>query len=202
MLLTSSTTAFLLIGFQNDYFAVQGALHKALEDPDQVTQTLRNTISLIDRVASTDALVVATPIVFTPDYSELCEPVGILKVIKETGAFRGGTSGSQTVPEFARFGSRILEVPGKRGLNAFSNTRLDDILRERNIRDVVICGVVASLCIDSTGRAAHERNYRVWFPADCISGRTKVEHRFYLSEVYPLYSGVVTSEDVVKALVG
>lgn len=195
-----STTALVLIGYQNDYFSPQGALRSAIEDPELVTGTLQNTLTVIQRLKDTPLLMIVTPIVFTEDYSELQDPVGILKTIQDVRAFQTGASGAETVPEFGRFGDRLIEVPGKRGLNAFSNTRLNEILQSYSVRDIVISGVVASLCIDSTGRAAHERGYRVTFLSDCISARTRVEHRFYVSEIYPLYARVLTSQQWLKEL--
>lgn len=194
------TTALLLIGYQNDYFSPLGVLHQAIEEPARLTGTLRNTLTLMDRLLPTRVLLVTTPIVFTVDYSELKDPVGILKVIKDTGAFRAGSPGAATIAEFARYGTRLLEVPGKRGLNAFSNTRLDEILQAHGIEDVVIGGVVASLCVDSSGRAAHERGYRVSILSDCLSGRTLREQQFYVSEIYPLYATVLTSQELWQQL--
>jgi hypothetical protein len=96
---------------------------------------------------------------------------------------RQGVSGwiwdGQTVPEFGRFRDRILSVPGKRGLNAFVGTHLEETLWVRGITDVVFCGSVASICIDSTGRYAAEHDFRVVVVGDCITGRTHVEHGFY-----------------------
>jgi nicotinamidase-related amidase len=194
------TSAFVLVGYQNDYFSPQGALRSAIEDSELVTGTLQNTVRLIERLDATPLLMVTTPIVFTEDYSELRDPIGILKTIQDVRAFQAGASGAATVPELARFGDRLVEVPGKRGLNAFSNTQLDEILQSHGVRDVVIGGVVASLCIDSTGRAALERGYRVTFLADCISARTRLEQRFYVSEIYPLYARVLSSQQWLEEL--
>ncbi|MBM4200872.1 MAG: cysteine hydrolase [Gammaproteobacteria bacterium] len=196
----ANTTALLLVGYQNDYFSPDGVLHRVIEDPAQVTRTLENTLFVIDALAATPALMITTPILFTPNYEELLDPVGILKTIRDVGAFKVGAPGGATVPEFAHYGDRLLEVPGKRGLNAFSNTQLDDILAARSITDVVLCGVVASICIDSTGRAAFERGYRVTMLSDCISGRTGVEQDFYVAQIYPLYARVMTSRDCVAEL--
>jgi nicotinamidase-related amidase len=92
----------------------------------------------------------------------------------------------ETVPEFAPFRHRILSVPGKRGLNAFMGTRLEETLRARGITHVALCGTVASICIDSTGRHAAEQGYRVAVVGDCITGRTRVEHEFYKQSVFPV----------------
>jgi len=183
-------TALVLIGYQNDYFAADGALHGAIEESARATDNLANIVDLIERVHSTSMLLVNTPIVFTPDYSELVEPVGILKTVKEAGAFRAGTKGAETIPELRRFGERIMEVPGKRGLNAFSNTDLDKLFQKHAVTDVVLTGVVTSLCVDSTARSAYDRGYKVTILSDCTSGRTNFEQSFYCENIFPLYAEV------------
>jgi nicotinamidase-related amidase len=193
-------TALLLIGFQNDYFSPQGVLHSVIEQPARVTNTLENTLYVVEHLVPTETLIITTPILFTANYEELVEPVGILRTIRDSGAFKAGSPGGQTVPELARYGDRLFEVPGKRGLNAFSNTRLEEVLKSHAVTDVAICGVVASICIDSTGRGAFERGYRVHVLADCISGRTILEQDFYISQIFPLYAAVATSREFVSAL--
>ncbi len=194
------TTAVILIGYQNDYFAEDGILHGVIEESSRTTGVLGNTLDLIEHLKGTDALLITTPIIFTPDYSELVEPVGILKTIKEVGAFRAGTKGSETIPEILKYGDRIVEVPGKRGLNAFSNTDLGSVLKERGITNVVVAGAVTSICIDSTGRAAFERGYKVTILSDCTTGRTNLEQDFYCGKVFPLYATVTDHKELLKSL--
>lgn len=193
-------TALILIGYQNDYFAEDGILHGVIEESSRATGVVGNTVELIKHLALTDALIIITPIIFTPDYKELVEPIGILKTIKEVGAFKAGTKGSKTIPELLRFGDRIVEIPGKRGLNAFSNTELSITLAERGITDVVIAGAVTSICIDSTAREAFEKGYKVTVLSDCTSGRTVVEQDFYCDQVFPLYANVVNHNALLKRL--
>jgi nicotinamidase-related amidase len=147
-----SSTAIVLIGFQNDYFSENGVLHEFIES--SAAKILSNTVILLNRLQTTGITLVSTPIYFTPDYSELVNPVGILKVIQEVGAFRKDTIGSDTISELTQYGERILTVEGKRGLNAFHSTNLEQELLSRGITDVVLAGVVSSICIDSTARSA------------------------------------------------
>lgn len=193
-------TALILIGFQNEYFSPEGSLYGVIEESAQETDILANTLDLIECLLLTPVTIISTPIVFTASYSELVNPVGILKTIKEKGAFRAGASGSATIPELHRFGDRILEVPGKRGLNAFSNTKLGAILQKRGIDHVVLAGVVTSICIDSTGRSAFDRGYRVTVLSDCTSGRTNLEQRFYCEQVFPLYAEVIDHTQLLSRL--
>lgn len=195
-----SRTALILIGFQNDYFGEDGVLASVLESKSIAQQTLRNTLDLLNQCRSTRLVIVSTPILFTPAYTELAESTGILKAIKEAGAFRRGTPGADTVAEIKAFGSRILEIPGKRGLNAFSNTDLHAFLAQEGCSAVVLAGVVTSLCIDSTARSAYEHGYRVTILSDCTAGRSGVEQRFYCEKIFPLYAQVATREEFVKSL--
>lgn len=194
------TTAIILIGYQNDYFSTDGILHSVVEESSRITGTLENTVALLEQLAPTSTLLIATPIIFTPNYAELDAPVGILKTIMEVGAFKYGNKGAETVDELRRFGERILEVPGKRGLNAFSNTALDQTLQEHDITNVVFAGTVTPICIDSGGRAAHERGYSVTILSDCTSSRSNFEQDFYCDQILPLYADVITSTELLARL--
>lgn len=186
-------TAVIFIGYQNDYFSSDGILRAVIEEADRNNQILNNTLQVIKKLEKTDATLIQTPIIFTADYRELLNPVGILQTIKEVGAFREGSAGSEVIPEFHAYGDKIMTVVGKRGLNAFSNTQLDTVLKERGIQHVILAGAVTSICIDSTGRAAHERNYRVSILSDCTASRTLLEQDFYCDNIFPLYAEVIPS---------
>ncbi len=193
-------TAVVLIGYQNDYFAPDGVLHGVIEESARVTNTLQNTLGLLAGLRGTGVLVVATPIHFTPDYSEIVEPVGILAAIRDVGAFRAGTPGAARIDALAPWADMIVEVPGKRGLDAFSNTDLARLFESRGVRDVVLAGAVTSICIDSTGRSASERGYRVTVLSDCTTGRTPFEQDFYCRNVFPLYAQVTDHASLLRAL--
>lgn len=195
--MSSSNTAFLFIGFQNDYFASDGILRPVIEESERTQRVLENSLELIETYKNTQALMIQTPIIFTKDYSELINPVGILKTIIDVKAFNEDSPGSATIPEFQTYGDRILTVAGKRGLNAFSNTSLHQVLKAHNIERVVLSGVVTSICIDSTGRAAHELGYQVTVLSDCTASRTPFEQSFYCDQVFPLYADVITSSELI-----
>jgi nicotinamidase-related amidase len=194
------TTAMILVGYQNDYFATDGILRGVVEDPHRVDEVLANTLSFIRAVADTPMTIISTPIVLEPDYRAMASPVGILNTMKEVGAFTAGSVGAETIPQLTEFGDRIQYVMGKVGFNAFSHTRLEEVLRQRRITDVLVCGMVTSLCIDSTGRAAYERGFNVTVLSDCSSARTEAEQQFFCENVFPLYGRAATSREVLAEL--
>lgn len=185
--------ALILVGYQNDYFAQDGILRSVVEEPGKVDAVLKNTLDLIAKLSPTDTVIVSTPIVLNPDYRALASPSGILHKIKESGAFALDSPGAQDIPELKKFGERITYIKGKVGFNAFTNTALDDLLKAKGIEHVVLAGMVTSLCIDSTARAAYERGYAVTVLSDCTSSRTAFEQEYYCSNVFPLYASVTES---------
>lgn len=191
-------TAVILIGYQNDYFSPQGALYPVVQAA--IPKVLGNTLATLERLRDTAVTLISTPILFTPDYSELIDPIGILKIIKENNAFRANSVGGETIPEIKAFGDRILDVPGKRGLNAFSNTHLHEVLTERDVKDVVLMGVVTSLCIESTGREAFEHGYHVTVIADATAGKSEFEQQYYCSEIFPMYAEVIDHQTLLSRL--
>ncbi len=198
--MNAKETALILIGFQNDYFAPDGALHAAVGEEMEATQILPHTLDVLNRLKDTPVTLIHTPILFSADYSELPNPAGLMGQIRDLGAFRRGTRGGETIPEIRQFGNRIVTVDGKTGFNAFGGTSLAQVLEERQIKNVVILGVVTSICVDSTGRAASEYGYNVTFLSDCHAGRSRAEHEFYSKSIFPLYADVKESDEFLAEL--
>ncbi len=194
------STVLILVGFQNDYFAANGILRGVVEEPNRVDKVLANSMAFIRAMIPTRMAMIATPIVLEPNYRALANSVGILDKIKTSGAFKAGTPGAENIPELTALGDRITYVSGKVGFNAFSNTELDRVLHQRKVKNVLVAGMVTSLCIDSTGRAAYERGYSVSILSDCTSARTEAEQEFFCKSVFPLYAGVLDSKQAVEQL--
>lgn len=60
-------------------------------------------------------------------------------------------------------------VVDKPGHGAFFATDLDLILRNRDIKQLIICGVTTENCIQSTAREAKDRGYRCLVLEDCTA---------------------------------
>lgn len=191
-------TALILIGYQKDYFSSDGILHDVIKSSSE--SVLANTLDVISALEPTPALIISTPILFTPDYNELIDPVGILKTIRDAGAFKQGSAGSETIDQFAPFAGRIQVVEGKRGLNAFNDTCLEEVLKQHEIKHVVLAGVVTSICIDSTARSAFEAGFQVSILSDCTCGRTDYEQNFYCKEIFTLYASVIDSKEFLNSI--
>ena len=50
--------------------------------------------------------------------------------------------------------------------DAFYQTDLEKLLREKGVSQVIICGVMTHLCCETTARSAFMRGFEVFFPVD------------------------------------
>ena len=191
----AKSTALIRIGYQNDYFANNGILKSVLTGSPTPNDVMSNTIDLLKALESSAMAIFTTPIVFTTGYSELTDATGILKTIKDVKAFQEGGAGSGISSENLAFGDKIVKVKGKRGLNAFYGTELEQLLKAIGITDVV-----TSICIDSSARYAYDRGLNVTILSDCTAGRTTIEQDFYCSDIFPIYAQVKTSKELLDSL--
>ena len=77
-------------------------------------------------------------------------------------AFRKGTWGGAIVDELKPTGQDIV-VDGKRGLDAFSSSDIDFLLRVNCIKNVALCGFLpTNVCVEGTLRSAYDKGYKVF----------------------------------------
>ena len=200
MSLSPANTALLLIGFQNDYLSEGGALNAVIEHNAKETGVLENTLRLIEAVKDTEMHVINTPILFSSDYHELLDPKGLMATIKEIGAFQRGAWGGEVIPELQAYGDRITLLQGKTWFSSFQGTDLQTFLTDRNIQNIVLAGVVTSLCIDSTARAAADLGYNTSILSDCTGARNMDEQEFYCDSIFPLYAQTQTVDELLEQL--
>ncbi|MFI5709320.1 isochorismatase family protein [Kribbella sp. NPDC051620] len=88
----------------------------------------------------------------------------------------------------------------KRTVGAFHRTGLDDVLRERGIKTVVLAGIATNFGVESTGRAADEHGYDTVYVTDAMTGLDATAHDFAISYVFPKFGTVCTGTEYVAAL--
>ena len=78
-----------------------------------------------------------------------------------------GEPGHDIIPElYPVAGEPVIDKPGK---GAFYATELGPILQNREIRDLIVCGVTTEVCVHTTVREANDRGYRCIVPGDCCA---------------------------------
>ncbi len=200
MSIDPSTTAVVLIEYQNDFTSEGGALHGAVEAVMEKTGMLDNTRRVVDAARSAGATVMHAPITFAEGYNEISShPYGILKGVVDGNAFVKGTRGAEIVDELAPEPGDIV-IEGKRGLDTFASTNLDFILRSKGIQTLVLGGFLTNCCVESTMRSGYENGYKVITLTDCVAATSVEEHDNALTYDFPMFSEPMASTDFIEQL--
>ncbi len=104
---------------------------------------------------------------------------------------------SGIVEELAGLGAAVVR---KTQYDAFHMTELEQVLKDRDARQIVIGGVVTHLCCETTARSAFVRGFRVLFLVD---GTATYDEDFHRATVLNLAHGFavpVLVEDVMHRL--
>lgn len=195
-----TTTAVVLIEYQNDFTSEGGALHSAVEGVMAKTGMLDKTRSVVDAARRAGATVMHVPITFHEGYNEISShPYGILKGVVDGNAFVKGTWGAAIVDELTPQEGDIV-IEGKRGLDAFASTNLDFILRSKGISTIALGGFLTNCCVESTMRSAYENGYQVVTLSDCVAATSVEEHENAITYDFPMFSRPMGSTDFIGEL--
>jgi nicotinamidase-related amidase len=202
MSLDPSTTAVLLIEYQNEFATEGGVLHPAVKGVMAETKMLENTVALVKVAREKGVTVMHAPITFAEGYGELTRhPYGILKGVVDGKAFVKGSWGARIIDQLEPQKGDIV-IEGKRGLDTFASTNLDFILRSKGIKTVVMGGFLTNCCVESTMRSAYENGYDVITLTDCAAATSKEEHANALKYDFPMFSRPMPAADVMGLLKG
>jgi nicotinamidase-related amidase len=126
------------------------------------------------------------------DFYEFSEPI-------RRGAVREGSHGADICFGLhPRRGERI--VTAKHSYSAMLGTDLDYVLRNQDVRTVLVCGTVTNFCVDSTARDAFGLGYHVVIISDCCSSDNPYCHQATMDTFRCGWARVLTEEELVKVL--
>jgi nicotinamidase-related amidase len=195
-----STTAVVLIEYQNDFTSDGGILHGAVEGVMAKTDMLANTKRVVEAARQAGATVMHAPITFAEGYNEISShPYGILKGVVDGNAFIKGSWGAAIIDDLTPEPGDIV-IEGKRGLDTFASTNLDFILRSKGITTIALGGFLTNCCVESTMRTGYEHGYHVITLNDCVAATSVEEHDNALSFDFPMFSQPMSSDDFIKEL--
>jgi isochorismate hydrolase len=157
-----------------------------------ISPILENIIKVIEAAHKTDV-----PLFFTQHGHKPNEEPGLLgdwwaDIIVE------GSESAQLLAELGvRPGDTIIK---KDRYSAFYKTDLEQLLREKNIKDLIIGGVMTNLCCETTARDAFVRDFRVFFLADGTSTATADFHLATLKNLSYGFATLMTCDRVISSI--
>ncbi len=102
------------------------------------------------------------------------------------------------VPELYAQPTDILLT--KRSPGAFLTTNLDQLLRERNVTQVVLTGIATGSGVAATARSAFDLGYNLLTVTDAVTDADEEAHTFTLTKLLPKLSELTTTEEILTLL--
>jgi nicotinamidase-related amidase len=106
------------------------------------------------------------------DYDNWDHPNPTQRLLQQRHTFAKGTWGGEWHPDFVpREGDIVVQEHW--GQSGFANTDLDFHLKQQGITHVIVVGLLANTCIESTSRFAMELGYHVTLVRDATAAFTR-----------------------------
>jgi ureidoacrylate peracid hydrolase len=171
--------ALLVVDMQNGFCHPQGSFARIGMGLEGAEAAVRNAA-----VAVAQARRAALPVVFTRHLYRPGRPDEGRALKQNSPAMAGidglkaGSWDAEVVDELG-WGPGDLTVDKVR-FDAFQWTSLEPLLRGLGVAELVVCGVVTNLCVETTVRSAFMRDFPVTLLADCCAAKTRRLHELSL----------------------
>ena len=188
-------TALVIVDMQNDFCAENGYIHNAQGVDMSGNKPLARRIgTLIEAARAIGVMVVWIKAIY--DHNLLPSPMLSKMLAKGKGAVccASDSWGAEFYEIGPADGEQVVE---KRCYSAFHNTQMDDILRRRGIKSLVMTGVATNVCVESTLREAFFHGYYIVMPPDCVGSANTYLHEASIKSVEQIFGYIPESDEVL-----
>lgn len=197
---TYSRTALILIDPFNDFLSEKGKLYHITKETVEGISLVQNLKKLIAGARERNIRIIYAPHRHTTkeDYLNWKFLAPSHQGSKDVVLFEKNSWGAEFHPE-------LLPQPGDLiaqnhwTASGFANTDLDFLLRVHNIYHIMLAGMRANTCIDSTARYGVELGYHVTLIKDGIAAFNWEEIRVTVEVTFPNYGhAMLTTEEFIN----
>jgi len=150
-------------------------------------------------VRAKGCLVVHCPFVYDRAWMQAHNVCGLLAGVGSLEALLPGSWGGQFAEGFAPAADEPV-LQGKHACSGFTNTGLQELLQQRGIRNVVCCGFLSNVCVESTARHAYDAGYNVRVIHDATAATSQANQEYVEREIYPILGGSLSTSAFLAAL--
>lgn len=167
-------TGLLLVDPYNDFLSEGGKVFPMIQE-------IAAEVGLLDNLRETVAAVrnAGIQVFYVPhrrwepgDYDNWDHPNPTQRLVQERHTFEKGTWGGEWHPDFIPQANDII-IKEHWAQSGFANTDLDFQLKQQGVTHVVVIGLLANTCIESTSRFAMELGFHVTLVRDATAAFSK-----------------------------
>lgn len=189
-------TALLVIDPVNEFLSEGGAAWELTKGTVKKNDVVGNLRRSIDAARRSGIPVLFAPMAYTAeDYEQehWQKRSGINRLMYEKKMFLAGSWGADFHPDLQPQEDEVVLMPHK-GTDVFQ-TDLPAHLARLGTTHLVIAGMTANLCCESTGRSATEQGFDVTFLQDAIGAENLPAYEASIRVNYPLIANAVLKVD-------
>ncbi|MBM89342.1 MAG: isochorismatase [Gammaproteobacteria bacterium] len=183
-----SRTAILLVDPYNDFLSEGGLLYAMSKETLDANNAIENMKNLV-----TAARAAGLKIIYVPHHqSREGDKTGWKFGRGTSGVFKAGTWAAEYHPDL-QMQPGDIEARQHWQSSGFANTDLDFLLKQHGLDHVVLAGMRANTCIESTARYAVELGYHTTMLTDAVGAFNMREMEAAVEIDYPVISHNVLS---------
>ena len=197
----ANQTALLLVDPYNDFLSEGGKVWPMVEVAERVglLDNLR-TITQVVRTAGIRVFIVPHRRWQPGDYESWSHPNPTQRAIMQRHTFAKGEWGGEWHPDFAPQEGDVV-VLEHWAQSGFADTDLDFQLKQHGITHVVVVGLLANTCIESTARYAMELGYYVTLVRDATAAvKWEIMHAAHELNGPTYAHAILTTSELIAAL--
>jgi len=198
----ANRTALLLVDPYNDFLSDGGKLWPSVRPVAEQVDLLPHLCAIVEAARRTGVVVFYVPHRRWREgnYDGWRHP-GPWQILTDRGSFfADGMWGGDWHPDLAPQPSDVM-IKQHWGQNGFANTDLDFQLKQRGIEKIILVGLVANTCIESTARFGAELGYHVTLVRDATAAFSpEAMHAAHEINAPTFAHAVLTTEGVIAAL--
>lgn len=200
-------TALLVIDMQNDFCTPGGWADLKGFDVSQTQKPIQPLQRLLRQLRQTPVTIIHTREGHRPDLSD-CPPHKLARSQRQNAEIgsegvmgrlltRGSKSHDFVDQLTPQSGEIVIDKPGK---GAFVATDLDLLLRQRQIRQLLLTGVTTECCVQTTLRTANDLGYECLLLEDCCASLVPEFHRVSVEITQTIFGWVTSSASLLQAI--
>ncbi|MDC0074256.1 cysteine hydrolase [Alphaproteobacteria bacterium] len=199
MNLVKDNTVLICVDMQNAFLEKNGSMVRRGFDIRPLLSAIEPCKSLINFGRNKSIQIIYTRYVYKSDYSDAGNRVhNFASNTISTKSLAEGTWDIEIIESLKPKSEDI--ILDKNRPSAFINTNLLSILKKKNIKSVIICGVTTNVCVESTARDASQLDFDTFVVADATAEFEEDRYKSSLKTLSMLFAQVVTKEEVFALL--
>jgi ureidoacrylate peracid hydrolase len=196
-------TALLIIDPYNDFISEGGKIWDRLKAVAEANRCVPHMLEVLDAARKAGLRVFyALHRRYRPgDYESWKYIAPIQKAAWSSKAFEYGTWGGEVRREFEPQPGDVVALEHW-GSSGFANTDLDLQLKKHGIHQLIVMGLIAHTCVESTVRFGAELGYQVTMVRDATASYSDEEMHASLDVNIPYYASTIVNAEEIVASIG